>query len=105
MYHISGGTTSETLADLMTAIGDRCPDYAHIALVGREDDRRSARAHRYMGPLASYLPFMNADVRYAADRLTQQFGPAAVPPPATTYVPELVRQISFEEAMAEMVRP
>jgi hypothetical protein len=58
-----------------------------------------------MRPLESYLPFLNASVRYSNERLAADLGPVAMPMPALRYVPELVGFISVKEAIQEMYQP
>jgi nucleoside-diphosphate-sugar epimerase len=105
VYHISAGPTAQRFTEICAAMNDRLPTLGRIRPVGRNAPL-AGRAHRLLRPLEAYLPFINADVRYANDRLAAEIGPeAATPPAAVTYVPELVGFISLNEALAEMYRP
>ena len=57
-----------------------------------------------MKPLEAYLPFINAGVRYANDRLAEE-ARHLVAPDALSYVPDLVGLITLREALSEMYRP
>jgi nucleoside-diphosphate-sugar epimerase len=105
VYHISAGSTSQRFTEICAAMNDRIPTLGRIRPVGRNAPL-VGRAQRLLRPLEAYLPFINANVRYTNDRLAAEIGPeAAIPPPAVTYVPELVGFISLNEALAEMYRP
>lgn len=105
VYHVSAGRSANRFDELLDAVERALPDMAPITPVGR-NARISSRRRRYlMRPLQAYLPFINAGVRYATDRLEQQFGSAAMPPVAATYAPDLVRLISVDEALEEMYHP
>jgi nucleoside-diphosphate-sugar epimerase len=105
VYHISAGPTAHRFTEICAAMNDRLPALGEIRPVGRHA-AIGGRAQRLLRPLEAYLPFINADVRYANDRLAAEIGPeAATPPAAVTYVPELVGFISLNEALVEMYRP
>ena len=103
LYHVSAGRDACTFGELRDAVIARHPELETIRPVGRGrkiSDR--ARAH-LMRPLDAYLPFINAGVRYANDRLRSEA--AAQAPSALTYVPGLVGLITMREALSEMYQP
>ena len=103
LYHVSAGREACTFARLREAVIERHPQLARIHPVGRGramSDR--ARAH-LLRPLNAYLPFINAGVRYANDRLMSEAGVTA--PSALTYVPDLVGLVTLPEALNEMYQP
>lgn len=104
IYHISAGTTSQSFKELLDAVAAECPEFQGIAPIGRKPVSKRAMA-RLMRPLENYLPFMNADIRYANDRLLGDFSGVGMPALATSYVPSLVALISLADALVEMVRP
>ena len=103
LYHVSAGRDACTFGELRDAVIARHPKLETIRPVGRGrkiSDR--ARAH-LMRPLDAYLPFINAGVQYANDRLVSE---AAVQAPgALTYLPDLVGLITMREALSEMYQP
>ena len=103
-YHVSAGRTAYTFGQLLDAMVRRVPDLRRIRPVGRQA-RATRGTRRLLRPLESYLPFINADVRYANTRLEDEVGAAATPPPAVSYVPELVSYITVAEALEEMYVP
>jgi len=103
LYHISAGQGALTFGELREAVIARHPELERIQPAGRGlqvSDRVRARLLR---PLDAYLPFINAGVRYANDRLLGEAG--AVAPSARSYVPELVGLITLREALDEMYQP
>ena len=99
-YHVSAGDTSETFGDLLEHLGERFPWMQRIRALGAR-----MRTSRAMGPLASYIPFINADVRYSNARLFSELGNFGLPPRASSYLETLFERISLPEAYAEMARP
>jgi nucleoside-diphosphate-sugar epimerase len=104
VYHISAGRTAYTFRQLLDAMVRQVPGLQRIRPVGRHA-RVTAVQRRLLRPLEAYLPFINADVRYANTRLQDEVGAAATPPPAVSYVPELVSYITVAEALEEMYVP
>ena len=103
LYHISAGRDACTFGELCDVLITRHPQLERIRPIGRGrtiSDR--ARAH-LMRPLDAYLPFINAGIRYANDRLMSEA--AAQAPSALTYVPDLVGLITIREALSEMYQP
>ena len=104
IYHISAGDNSHTFGDVLAAIVKRHPVFSRIKPVGALGAPQR-RQSRLMQAIESYLPFMNANVRYDNGRLRREIGVEACPPAATAYVPELMGLITIDEARSEMVRP
>ena len=105
VYHISAGEGAHSFTELRAHVIRDNPALDRIRALGR-DARFSDRAReRLMRPLDAYLPFMNANVRYANDRLGAELGIDGSPVSSLSYVPELVGLISRREAFDEMQRP
>lgn len=99
-YHVSAGDTSETFGDLLSRLVEAFPWMQRIRALGMQ-----MRASRAMGPLASYIPFINANVRYCNSRLCEEFGTLGLPPRASSYLEQLFGYITLQEAYGEMARP
>lgn len=104
LYHISAGQTAESFREILAAIADECPEYRVISPIGTEHRARKGFG-RLMRPLKNYLPFINADIRYANERLLEDFSGVGLPVLASSYVPTLVATISLAEALSEMFLP
>jgi nucleoside-diphosphate-sugar epimerase len=105
VYHISAGEGAHTFGELWDHVARANPSLPPLRPLGRHG-RVGARAPgRLLRPLASYLPFMNANARYSNERLVREIGALGQPPPALSYVPALVGLISRREALEEMQRP
>ena len=99
-YHVSAGDTSETFGQLLEQLVGSFPWMQRIRALGAR-----LRTSRAMGPLASYIPFINADVRYCNLRLSEEIGERGLPPMASSYLEQLFGWISMQEAYSEMARP
>ncbi|MET0551741.1 MAG: SDR family oxidoreductase [Vicinamibacteria bacterium] len=102
VYHISAGAGAHTFARLWDAVARGNPWLPPIRPLG---GKALPAARPLLRPLASYLPFVNADVRYSNERLVREIGSDGEPAPALSYVPALVGLISRQEALEEMQRP
>jgi nucleoside-diphosphate-sugar epimerase len=102
VYHLSAGEGAHTFAELWDGVAHANPALPPVRPLGRHG-RVGRRA--LLRPLASYLPFVNANARYSNARLVREIGADGVPPPALSYVPALVGLISRQEALEEMQRP
>jgi nucleoside-diphosphate-sugar epimerase len=105
LYHISAGPGAQTFRCLREASIQRYPDLARIQPIGRHATVSGRARARLLRPLSLYLPFINADVTYANDRLFAELGDSAVAPRAAAYVPELIGLINLNEAFDEMYQP
>jgi len=105
VYHVSAGAGANRFSELSDAVQRINPDLRPIRAVGRHARVVNRAQKRLMRPLSSYLPFLNASVRYANDRLVAELGLVALPAPAVSYVPDLVGFISVKEALQEMYQP
>lgn len=105
LYHVSSGTGSHTFADLLKKVVQQCPDLDGIEPRGKHAKISPRLRERLLRPLDAYLPFINADVCYSADRLIEEIGPSMKAPSALSYVPQLVAMITLREALDEMLRP
>lgn len=104
LYHVSAGRDARTMREILNAIAQTMPEYGDIRLTGA-GSRHRRRSETLFAPLRSYLPFMNASVRYSADRLVEALGPYGRAPVSMSYIPELLGLISLDEAFAEMAKP
>ena len=105
VYHVSAGRDASTFGELREAVIARHPELERIQPVGRGRHVSDRARARLLRPLDAYLPFINAGVRYANDRLVAEAGAGAVAPCALSYVPELVGLITLREALVEMYQP
>jgi nucleoside-diphosphate-sugar epimerase len=105
VYHVSAGRDALTFGELREAVIARHPDLERVKPVGRGRHVSDRARARLLRPLEAYLPFINAGVRYANDRLMAEVGACAVAPSALSYVPELVGLITLQEALDEMYQP
>lgn len=103
VYHLSAGDGSHAFGALWEAMARANPSLPAVRMSGRGG--RAGAARRLLRPLGAYLPFVNADARYSNARLRSEIGAAGEPPPALSYVPALVGQVTRREALAEMARP
>ena len=104
LYHVSAGRSARTFGEVCSAITARHPEIGRIRGIGRHRKVAGRGRGRLMKPLEAYLPFINAGVRYANDRLSEEAG-HLVAPDALSYVPDLVGLITLREALSEMYRP
>jgi nucleoside-diphosphate-sugar epimerase len=104
LYHVSAGRDARTMHEILNAIAQTMPEYGDIRLIGA-GARHRRRSAMLFAPLKSYLPFINASVRYSADRLIEAVGPHGRAPVSMSYIPELLGLISLDEAFAEMAKP
>jgi nucleoside-diphosphate-sugar epimerase len=105
LYHISAGTSSNTFGQLLKKVVRQCPELDCIKPLGRHAKISPRLRERLLRPLDAYLPFINADLCYANQRLAEEIGPDAKAPSALSFVPPLVAMISLREALDEMLRP
>ena len=105
LYHVSAGQASHSFAELREAVVRHYPEMDRIRPVGRHGALSSRAQKRLLRPLNAYLPFINAGIRYANDRLVAELGVGAIPPSAATYIPDLIGRITLEEALTEMYVP
>ena len=104
-YHLSAGEGSHSFADLRAQVVAEQPELSRVNPRGRHAKVSDRARARLLRPLGEYLPFINADVRYANQRLVDEIGADGVPPTALSYLPALIGQISRHEAFDEMQRP
>mgnify|MGYP000872392564 CR=1 FL=1 len=104
IFHVSAGRDSRSFAELQAHVSDALPQYRRIRPTGRSVNGRRTLP-RLMRPIEAYLPFINANVCYANDRLIGALGEDGCPPRSVEYLPGLVSQITLNEALAEMARP
>ena len=100
LYHLSAGEDAEAFGALIEGLGREFPWVRRIRAQGAR-----AKAARKLGPLATYVPFINADVRYCNRRLRDELGEVGKPPRASSYLEELFERISLRESYEEMARP
>lgn len=106
LYHVSAGADACTFGQLRDAVVAKYPEMGRIHPVGRDAKVSSRAMARLLRPLEAYLPFLNADICYSNERLVSELGEKeGRPPSATSYVPDLVGQVSLRDAMQEMYRP
>ena len=105
LYHISAGRGSHTFDELLKSVVDQCPELDCIQPLGRHAKISPRLRERLLRPLDACLPFINANLCYANQRLIEEIGPDAKAPSALTYVPQLVALITLREALDEMLRP
>jgi len=105
VYHVSAGSGAHTFAELTAAMARENPELRRIHPIGRHVNLSNRTRERLLRPLGSYLPFINADVRYSTERLAEEIECAAEAPNSLSYVPDLVSQITLREAEDEMCRP
>lgn len=103
LYHVSAGRDACTFGELRDAVIARHPKLGRIRLRGRGHTLSDRTRAHLMRPLDAYLPFINAGVRYANDRLVSEAGASA--PSALTYVADLIGEITLREALDEMYQP
>lgn len=104
LYHISAGRFAHTFGEMLREVVKANPAYRRLRPVG-SGAARVVRRRRLLRPVEAYLPFINASIRYASDRLAAELGPAGCAPASLAYVPDLLSLISLDEAMTEMARP
>jgi len=104
-YHISAGEGAHRFTELCEHVIRGNPALHRIRPLGRHAKVSDRARARLLRPLGEYLPFINADVRYANERLVSEIGADGVAPSALAYLPELIGQISRREAIDEMQRP
>jgi hypothetical protein len=105
VYHISSGTGSHTFSQLLKQVVRQCTELDCIQPLGRNAKISPRLRERLLRPLDAYLPFINANLCYANERLVDEIGLDAEAPSALSYVPQLVAMISLHEALDEMLRP
>lgn len=105
VYHVSAGDGAHTFADMREAVIREHPELSHVQLRGRHAKVSDRTRARLLRPLGEYLPFINADVRYAPQRLVAEIGSDGIAPTSLSYLPGLIGQISRREAFDEMQRP
>jgi nucleoside-diphosphate-sugar epimerase len=105
LYHISAGIGAHTFGALLKKVVEQCPELECIQPLGRHAKISPRLRERLLRPLDAYLPFVNADVCYANERLVTEIGSDAHAPSALSYVPQLVAMITLREALDEMLRP
>jgi nucleoside-diphosphate-sugar epimerase len=104
VYHISAGREAHTFAEILREIAKAMPEYRDLRLTGA-NGLRPRGSRRLFRPIDAYLPFVNAGVRYANDRLRSEIGDDGRPQASIDYIPQLLGLISREEAFAEMAKP
>lgn len=105
-YHVTAGTeSSKTIAEICEAAAATYPTAERIRFLGSGpsfpgyDGNR--HAHRVMGQLAPYLPFIQADVVYSSDRLRRELGETMPDcPPITDYLHAIMEHAAFSGASA-----
>ncbi len=113
-YHISAGRpAAPTCSEIIETVRHEDRSYGRIRLAGPASsdgcsrtamDWRSGRA--LMAALNYYAPFLNAGVVYSNRRASEELGPEMPEcPKATSYINELMRKFSPQEAVAESVDP
>lgn len=103
-YHISAGRFAHTFGEMLQEVVNANPAYRRLRPIGAAA-ASVVRRRRMLRPVEAYLPFINASIRYASDRLEAELGSDGRPPASLAYVPELLSLISLGEAMTEMARP
>jgi hypothetical protein len=112
IVHISCGKTSaELLSSVFRHSSAAVAPLGHISFTGRGTPW-SKRVHgavanlRIISALEHYLPFMRANVVYSNDRLRGILGgDLSQCDPVSIYLPELLANVSYKEALHESFKP
>ena len=111
-YHLSAGTSyASTVRDIFNVIAD-VYGTPKINFIHPEEWTSEVRKRYVCAPLQRkfyyalryYFPFLNADVIYDNQRLAGAIGPLSLPP-ISEYFPEVIRQISWDDALAGSENP
>lgn len=105
-YHVTAGAeSSRPIGEICEAAAAVFPTAERIRFLGPRPDGQNSDGDRHtqrlMAQLAPYLPFIEADVVYASERLRGELG-EAMPhcPPITEYLPGILSQAAFSPATA-----
>ncbi|HWY21217.1 MAG TPA: SDR family oxidoreductase [Candidatus Acidoferrum sp.] len=103
-YHISSGEPQAAIwRDVLALISDVYGRDLRCCEPSEWPSRKKAltlHERRLAGLVACYLPFINQDVVFANDRLTEALGAEIPPcPHYASYLPQLLKRMSFEDAL------
>ena len=104
-FHVSAGEAAPSFTEMRESVIRQHPELSRVTARGQHAQVSDRARARLLRPLGEYLPFINADVRYANQRLVDEIGEAGVPPSSLSYLPELIGLITRREAFEEMQRP